>query len=268
VILIYKKYNKKIIHNVLELKKSKIRKKKQKFIIEGFSLIKTVLNNNFIIHELYTYDKKYIKKLKYLHEINTEIIVYILHKSIFKKISYNKHANKKIISIIKSKEQTQLHHLKISQNIFIIILNNIEKPGNIGAIIRTAKAGDVDLIILNNTPTDIFNPNIIRASMGTVFNSKIIINNNIYEIFKWLQFNNIKTLITSPLSGTDIYSVNLYKYKTAIIMGSEHKGVENEWNNYYYKKIKIPMNNTDSLNVSIASAIIIFEYIRQKHQYS
>jgi TrmH family RNA methyltransferase len=151
----------------------------------------------------------------------------------------------------------------LPENPLVLIIEGVEKPGNLGAILRTADAAKIDAVICCEMATDLYNPNVIRASLGTVFTVPIAISNN-KETMQWLKDNNITTFCTN-LHKANEYHVQDYKKPCAIVVGTESTGVSDEWINFSETNIKIPMlGHIDSMNVSVAAAIIIFEAKRQR----
>ena len=145
----------------------------------------------------------------------------------------------------------------------IIVLENIEKPGNLGAIIRTAYAAGATAIIINDNQTDIYNPNVIRASEGYVFKEKIV-SASVKETIKWLKENKIKSY-GAATSGKLVYTKVDLREPLAIILGSEADGLSREWLKAANELVKIPMQKgMDSLNVSVSAAILVFEALRQR----
>ncbi len=144
----------------------------------------------------------------------------------------------------------------------MIILDGIEKPGNIGAILRSCDASNVDLIIINSQKCDLYNPNVIRSSLGTIFSQKIISLDN-KSTLDFLKKNDIKVYATYLNAKKSIQSVN-YNSSSAIIVGSENLGISKFWINNSDELIKIPMlGSIDSLNVSVSAAIVLYEINRQ-----
>jgi len=139
-----------------------------------------------------------------------------------------------------------------------------EKPGNIGAILRTADAANIDAVIIANPKTDLYNPNIIRSSVGSLFTNNIYCGDTM-EVISFLKQKNI-TIYASSLQANDLYHNQNYTSPSAIIIGTEDKGISKEWSENSYKNIKIPMKGEiDSLNLSNAAAILIFEALRQRN---
>ena len=144
------------------------------------------------------------------------------------------------------------------------MLEGIEKPGNIGAMIRTADAANIDAVILADPKTDHFNPNVIRSSVGGVFTKKIVISSS-EEIIAFLRQKNIK-MYAATLQNSNKYTDEDYTEASAIIVGTEANGLTQIWRNHSIKNINIPMRGEiDSMNVSVAAAILLFEAKRQRN---
>ena len=150
------------------------------------------------------------------------------------------------------------------KNNLVIILDGVEKPGNIGAILRSCDAAKVDLIIINNQKCDLYNPNVIRSSLGTIFSQKIIIDN--YEsTYNFLKKNNLNVYATSLNGKKNIDKIN-YNKSCAVVVGSENLGISKFWDTKSDELIKIPMlGSIDSLNVSVSTAIVLYEINRQNN---
>lgn len=157
-----------------------------------------------------------------------------------------------------------LKDLTVSAGSIYLILEKVEKPGNLGAILRTADAGGVDGIIVCDSQTDIFNPNVIRSSLGCVFTQKVVSSDSA-SIHQWVKSNHIKTYATY-LGTNELYHEQDYGGRIAIIMGSEDEGLSQFWVENADVKIKIPMLGiADSMNVSVSAAVVLFEALRQRN---
>lgn len=253
--------NKKI-KNLLKLqKKSRYRKIKSMFVIEGIKEFKMAISTLYQIEEIFICPE--IFNIKYFYLLNKYKITKISEK-IFKKISYRKTSGG-LIAISKIKKFF-LEKINITTKSIILILDKIEKPGNLGSILRSVDAAGIDTVILSDPKTDIFNPNVIRSSIGAVFNINIVIE-TYKNIIPWLLKNKIKIITTAfEKKSKNIFEINFQKiFAIAIIFGSENKGLSNHWIKIKNENIKIPMTGKiDSLNISTALAIIIFEIIRQR----
>ena len=238
-------------------KKSKFRKKTNLFLVEGVKEINASIINKYEIESLF-YDPTIIE----LKKINIPIEIEIIRVSsnIYKKISFRS-STEGIIAVVKRKNYTK-EKIEINNKKVILILDGIEKPGNIGAILRTSQASNVDTIIITNKKCDIHNPNVIRSSVGSFFKSKIIyLKNN--EALEFLKKNKFKIYAASPNTDKK-YSDENYTFPVALVFGSENEGISKFWEENSDEKIKIPMKNKiDSLNVSVSCAIILYEINRQ-----
>lgn len=146
----------------------------------------------------------------------------------------------------------------------ILVLESVEKPGNIGAVLRTADAAGADAVIVCDPLTDIYNPNLIRASLGSIFSVKTVACTS-EEAIDWLKSNNIR-ILTAQLQDSEVYYDTDMKCGTAIVMGTEDKGLSDIWRKNSDAHIRIPMNGLmDSLNVSVSAAILCFEAVRQRN---
>ena len=186
---------------------------------------------------------------------------FIVKSDLFKKICYRSNDNN-IIAIIKAKEH-KLDTLIISKKPLIVIIQSPEKPGNIGAIIRTLTAAKIDLLFIADPKTDIYNPNIIRSSIGNVFSLPIIIDTS-KNIMNYLKKNKIEIIVADINKKSIYYDEINYNLPLALILGSEDKGITNDWIKNSDYSIKIPMkSNVDSLNLSVSAGILIYHIINK-----
>jgi TrmH family RNA methyltransferase len=149
-------------------------------------------------------------------------------------------------------------------NPLILIAESPEKPGNIGALLRTADAAGIDAVWIANPNTDLYNPNVIRSSVGCLFTTQTLIGSNA-EMITFLQ-NNKYQILTAALQDNAVNYLNVdYTVPTAIIVGTESTGLSEEWLHATHQSIIIPMRGTiDSMNVSVAAAVLVFEAVRQR----
>tara|TARA_X000001036_G_scaffold419081_1_gene438571 strand:+ start:54 stop:845 length:792 start_codon:yes stop_codon:yes gene_type:complete len=237
--------------------KSRLRKESGRFVVEGKRELQMAFNNGYKVEKCF-YNSNIIDINKIGLDQNCSKIE--VNNNVYSKISF-RNSTEGIISVVKMKENIDidLNNNKIN---LILILDGLEKPGNIGAILRSCDAANVNLVILTNLKCDIYNPNVIRSSLGTFFSNKIInLSNN--EALEFLKKNDFIIYGTS-LKASISYDTIKYNNSTAIISGSENKGISDFWTNHSDKLIKIPMLGTaDSLNVSVSTALSLFEVNRQ-----
>lgn len=224
------------------------------------------LKANYIPEYIFLYKKIY----KYEFISNLFRNKFFISYQIYKKISFRNKTGGIIASFFKKK--FSIKKIKINLTTFLLVLEGIEKPGNLGAILRTTEAAGIDAVLLCNNTIDIFNPNVIRSSLGAVFTNNITIEN--YEnIILWLKTKKMKIISTSVKNNKNnknniknIYNLKLENKSLAIVIGAESKGLSENWFKSSNIIIHIPMKGKiDSLNVSTSTAIILFEIIRQNY---
>ena len=169
-----------------------------------------------------------------------------------------------MIAIIKTKALSLDQIVFNNKNPLILVAEAPEKPGNIGALLRTADAANIDAVLIANPKTDMFNPNIIRSSIGCIFTNHIATGSTI-EIIAFLKKHHIN-ICCAALTASKLYHTVSYEVASAIVVGTEATGLSNEWLKNSTQNIIIPMQGEiDSLNVSVSAAIVIFEAKRQRN---
>lgn len=247
------------IKNIVKLRDSGRERKKQGwFLIEGWREINLALAGGRGIVNLF-YCADYGKQRPALAD---EKIIEVT-KKVFAKISLRENPDG-FLAVARIKE-LKLENIKLSAKPLLIVLEAVEKPGNLGAILRTADAAGVDAVIINNPKTDIYNPNVIRASQGAVFTVPMVLS-SIDETVDFCRNNKIKIFATAPAVKKEYTEIN-YNIGCAIIMGAEDRGLSEKWLKAADEKIKINMRGRiDSLNVSVSAAVALFEAIRQREK--
>ncbi len=184
-----------------------------------------------------------------------------INKEVYQKLAY-RDTTEGVIAVAKSKELS-LDTLQLSENPLVVVAEAPEKPGNIGALLRTADAAGVDAVIIANPKGDLYNPNIIRSSVGCLFTNNIATGTT-EEVIDFLKNNNIN-IYCATLQNSTSYHVQDYTQPTALVVGTEATGLTQEWRDAAKQNIIIPMHGEiDSMNVSVAAAILIFEAKRQR----
>ena len=245
---------------VLLQEKSKARKQSGTFLIEGQREIELAIKGGFIIETILflpdLISEKQIAKL-----ISQPVELIEISKEIYQKLAY-RDTTEGIIAVAKTKSFL-LSDLKLSKNPLILIAEAPEKPGNIGALLRTADAANLDAVIIANPKSDLYNPNIVRSSVGCLF-TKQIATGTTSEIIAFLKTNAIN-FYCATLQNSTSYHTQDYTTPTALVVGTEATGLTEEWRNNATQNIIIPMQGEiDSMNVSVAAAILIFEAKRQR----
>lgn len=254
-----------MVKNILSLKeKSRERKKKGLFVLEGKKELQLALMGKYQLEtilyypELISFDE--IEALTQNTSPAPEMIS--ISKEVYQKIAY-RGTTEGIVALGKTKEHS-LDTLQFkNDNPLILVAEAPEKPGNIGALLRTADAADLDGVIIANARGDLYNPNIIRSSVGCLFTTKIALGTTT-EVLDYLKQHQI-AINCATLSASKSYTkVDLTK-PTAIVVGTEATGLSYEWLQNATQNIIIPMHGQiDSMNVSVSAAILIFEARRQR----
>jgi len=244
--------------------KSKTRKQSGLFLVEGVREIGLALKGGYqpkqvLVCEDILTNTGFIEDI--LQKTSAEYIT--VSKQVYQKLAYRQ-TTEGVIAVVKSKDLS-LQSLKISNtNPLLLVAESPEKPGNIGALLRTADAAKVDAVLIANPKTDLYNPNIIRASVGCLFTTSIATAST-HEIIDYLQQHQISIVAAALNSKALPYHQQNYTKATAIVVGTEDTGLSNIWLEKSDKTICIPMQGViDSMNVSVAAAVLIFEAKRQR----
>jgi len=182
-------------------------------------------------------------------------------RAVFEKISYRENPDGWLA--IFPIPKTTLDNLKLSNTPLVIVAESIEKPGNLGAILRTADAAHVDALIVCDARVDVWNPNVVRASRGAVFSVPVVEGDNASAL-EWLKTRKMRVVAASP-SAEEIYSDVDLRSPLAVVVGTEDEGLSDFWMQHADVKVKIPMmGKVNSLNVSVSTALIVYEAMRQR----
>lgn len=243
--------------------KSRIRRQKNVFLIEGVREIKLALQGGYQLEKILVNTD--IISLSQVQGIISAQSIDLIEVSnlVYQKLAFRS-STEGVIAVAKSKD---LHISKLQKNTknpLFIVAEAPEKPGNIGALLRTADAAGVDAVIIANPKTDMYNPNIIRSSVGCLFTTPIGVGTT-SEIIDFLNKHKVSIYTTSLEASIPYHSVD-YQKASAIVMGTEATGVSEEWLFNSSQNIIIPMfGKVDSMNLSVSAAVIIFEAIRQRN---
>lgn len=245
-----------------KLKDKKYREKENCYIVEGIKLIKEAIQENakiklVVVCDDCTQEDAIDSELKY--EIAKFDCVYVTEK-IFSNITSVINPQG-ILAVIE--KNSGLEQIDYNDDLFLI-LDDIQDPGNMGTILRTADSINLKQIIVSKGSADIYNPKVVRSTMGAIFRINIIEADNLERTIKEMKKHKIKIATTSLQTENSIYDISYEK--TAIVIGNEANGVSQEVLDLADEKIKIPMlGKTESLNASVATAIVLYEAVRQKY---
>ncbi len=248
----------------VKLRKAKLRKEAGQTLVEGHREIQRATTSGWKLNELYYCPELHLDPEAPKLVLNIQksgVPVFQCSESAFRKMSYRDTPDG-LLALSPLVGRT-LGELELPDNPLLLIAENLEKPGNLGTILRTADAAGADAVIVCGQKTDINNPNVIRASIGTLFFMPIAQASS-KEIIQWLDRNNIQILATMPDAALDYTEVDL-RGGIAIVVGSEDEGLTPAWVGGSVLQLSIPMfGKNDSLNVSTAAAILLYEAIRQR----
>ena len=245
--------NARIKHVVALQQKSSLRREEGLFVVEGQREIEHCIACGYEVKELFV-----LNTLDYTGDYPATFVTPL----VYEKMAYRERTEG-IIAVVKVKQHT-LKDLCLENNPLIVVLESVEKPGNLGAILRTAEAAHVDAVIVCDPLTDIYNPNVIRASIGGVFSVPVAVSTS-KECIAFLKEHKIRILTAQLQDSYEYYDYDMHG-ATAIVMGTESTGLTQQWRDAADAHIRIPMlGRLDSLNVSVSAAILMYEAVRQRN---
>lgn len=250
------------IKNITKLSKAKERREQNLFIIEGARELSLALSAGYEINTVFVCPELFLKTdyPDVLDSIPEELKIEV-SQNVFDKVAYREGSDG-LLTLVHSKNHS-LEDLNLPDNPFIIVLEAVEKPGNLGAILRTADAARVDAVIICDPATDLYNTNAVRSSIGCMFTVPTAVCSS-QEALVFLHKRNIISF-AAELKASQWYQDTDFTNPSAIIMGTEADGLTSFWLENADARIKIPMRGKiDSLNVSVSTAVITFEAMRQR----
>ena len=249
------------IRQVLELQeKSRTRRALGLFVVEGRRELEHCLEAGYELDSVFWCPEK-LPELP-LELIGGDVPVSELTAELYGRIAY-RGGTEGLVARVKSRPHT-LDDLALKENPLIVVLESVEKPGNLGAVFRSADAAGADAVIICDPLTDLYNPNLIRSSIGGVFTVQSAVCDSASAI-SWLKARGMKILTAQLQDSSWYYDVDM-KGGTAIVIGTEATGLTEQWREAADAHIRIPMLGAlDSLNASVSAAILLFEAVRQRN---
>ncbi|MBX2916071.1 MAG: RNA methyltransferase [Cyclobacteriaceae bacterium] len=248
------------IKSLLALEKPRERRKQQLFVVEGAQEVRMAIEAGYRMGNIF-FCEEILNKKESGDLLQQDKLLIPVSKEVFDKIAIRESTGG-ILAVAEQKTH-RLQDIKLSANPLLLILEAVEKPGNLGAILRTADAAGVDAVVICDPQTDFYNPNVIRSSVGCVF-TKQIASATSEETIRWLKQNHINIYCTYLKASKPYYQTDFTK-PCAIVMGTEATGLSNLWVQNSAANIIIPMQGIiDSMNVSNAAAVVVFEARRQR----
>lgn len=260
------------IKQIVKLRQRRNRDLAQETIVEGVREIECAINNGFLPKEIFFCPE--IVDLLWLESLLSRVgveqqspIVYEVNTAVFSKIAYREGSGG--VLLVMPYWHASLENLVISKRPFFAVIENVEKPGNLGAILRTTDSAGVDgIIVCTDDPSqtfDLYNPNVVRASLGALFTQPVIVTTT-QAFIQWANDANINIIAASP-DAKSVYTSLDFTKPIAIVAGSEAFGLSNRLLNAADETAVIPMNGqVDSLNLSVSTAVLLYEVVRQRTQ--
>ena len=236
------------------------------FLVEGYREIRRALEKNVPLRELYFSPEWFLGEnesalIKQAEESGAQL--FELTKDTFAKVAYRERPDG--LLAVAPQWKRELNELVLPDAPFLLVVEAIEKPGNLGTILRSADAAGCHAVIVCDPVTDIFNPNVVRASTGVLFSVPLFVEES-SRVATWLKERGIRTVATTP-AAERIYSDADLRGPLAVVMGSEQYGLSEFWMKGADVLVRIPMaGQADSLNVAMATIITLFEAVRQRNE--
>ncbi|HTB81815.1 MAG TPA: RNA methyltransferase [Opitutaceae bacterium] len=234
------------------------------FLVEGYREIRRALEKKIPLRELYFAPEWFLGENEPALLAQAEAAgaqLFELPRETFAKVAYRERPDG-LLAVAPQWRRT-LADLALPESPFLLVVEGIEKPGNLGTILRSADAAGCHAIIVCDPVTDLFNPNVVRASTGVLFSVPCVVEEN-PRVLAWLQEKKIRTIATTPAAAT-LYTAADLRGPLAIVMGSEQYGLSEFWLKNAGLPVRIPMaGQADSLNVAMATIIALFEAVRQR----
>lgn len=241
------------------MEKSRLRKETGVFVVEGLREVERCLAAGFRVEALF-YCPEIASLPASLRECGADL--YELPKDVYAKIAMRE-GTEGVVAEVRARS-AELKDLALGESPLLVVLESVEKPGNLGAVLRSADAAGADALIICDPLTDLYNPNVIRASTGAIFSVPCVCCTS-EEAIPFLRDRGIR-ILTAQLQDSSLYYDCDMRGATAIIMGTESTGLTQIWRNAADAHIRIPMLGTaDSLNVSVSAAILLYEAVRQRN---
>lgn len=255
-------HNQKILA-LRQLYKNNERKNSEVFLAEGKKEVLRGINSGFDVIAIY-YSSEILNKRDFsgiISSLKKESEIFDIDKKVYEKIAYRTDTEG-VIAMFK-KKQFSLEQIKVGDKDIFLVLEAIEKPGNLGAVLRTADAAGVKAIILTESKVDQYHPNVIRSSLGAAFTIPVILCSN-EEAKSWFEENRVNIYSAALPAYNSLYEISMDQ-KTALVFGSESQGLTDFWLTNSHQNFTIPMTGiVDSLNISVSVAITVYEAVRQQ----
>jgi TrmH family RNA methyltransferase len=252
------------IKSLVRLRKRRERDQSGRFLIEGYRELRRGVDREVELETLYFCEELFLGSneptlIRDARESGAEVIP--VGRAAFEKVSYRDRPEG--LLAVAHQFKTDLRSLILQENPLLLVVESIEKPGNLGTMLRTADAAGVAAVVVTDPTTDPFNPNVVRASLGCLFTVPLAIAPT-NEAINWLRAAGVRTLATTPDTDTMLWESDMTG-AVALVVGSEQYGLSSEWLEGADERLRIPMEGeADSLNAAMAAGVALFEAVRQR----
>lgn len=253
------------IKQLIKLRQKRARDQSKTYVIEGYRELLRAFEGNVFLETLFICPELFLgsneKALIESYE-KQNVAVIECTKKVFEHISYRDRADG-LLGLAKQTPLSLSDYQPKRENPLFILAVGIEKPGNLGTILRSADAVGADAVFVVDQVTDIYNPNVVRASVGTLFTQSVLMVQS-DEIYAWLKENDVQIIASSPDAEKNYTQVN-YQKPTALLVGCEQYGLNDFWLNHSDYKVQLPMlGKADSLNAATCTTVLLYEALRQR----
>ncbi len=250
---------------LVRLRTRRERERKATFLVEGYRELRRALAWKGQIEAVYCCPPLFLgdNEEKLLSEAAQAAEVVEMSEAAFRKVAYRDRPEG-LLAVLRQ-PSLPLSRLRLGAEPLVLVVESVEKPGNLGAMLRTAEAADADAVVVADPATDVFNPNVVRASLGSLFTVPLAVAEG-REALDWLRQSNLRVISTSPAAREPCWKTDL-SGRVAVVIGTEQYGLSDLWLDGADHKVSIPMSGTvDSLNAGSAAAVLLFEARRQRSE--
>lgn len=256
--------------NAVKLRESKHRRNQGLFLIDGHKSIELAIQSGVKLREIFLREESYDSSV-WPNRLSAHVDVFVLSGQLMDKLTYGDQSHD-CVAVAESFDasiDTLARRIEAGDKVgklkgaFYLVIDRIEKPGNLGAILRTADAAGVTAVLLSDSICDVFNPNVIRSSLGAVFTVPLA-SCTMQKSREWLHSQNASIYTARVEGATEYFGVDFAEC-SALVVGNEAAGLGSRWTDERFQAVRIPMlGRIDSLNASVSTAVILFEMVRQR----
>ena len=251
------------VKGLVRLRSRRERERENAFLVEGYRELRRAAAWKGHWRVIYFCPSLFLggNEPRLLSQVGADIEAIEVTEPVFRKVSYRDRPEG-LLAVLR-RPPLRLSELRPGPSPLVLVVEAAEKPGNLGAMLRTAEAAGADAVIVADSVTDVFNPNVVRASLGSLFTLPVAVTTG-PQALQWLKAHGLKVIAGSPRAGRLCWEADL-REGTALVIGAEQHGLSDLWMSGADRRVRIPMSGTvDSLNAASAAAVMLFEARRQR----